>query len=274
MMFKGKNIIITGGSSGIGRGLALRLAKEGASLALVARDPERLSKTREEIISRASSPGPRVEFFSCDVTDDGKVRQTMDKIVDELGSPDYLFNSAGIIIVDYFENLHRDNFREIMDTNFFGTLHFIKAALPHFKKKGRGHIVNISSIAGMIGVFGYASYCASKYAVVGLTETLRAELKLQGIAIHLVLPPEVNTPMLTKVNQSRPIENKMLTRIMSVLSVDQVVDTVIKGVKRGRYLIIPGRRARLLGRMSQILPSVAMRIVDHTVRKNYRGPGG
>ncbi len=272
MMFQGKNIIITGGSSGIGRGLALRLAEEGANLALVARDPEKLSRTREEILSHSSYSGSRVEIFSCDITEAEKVGQVMNNIAGEIGSPDYLFNSAGILIGDYFENLPRDNFQEMMNTNFFGTLHFIKAVLPHFKKKGSGHIINISSISGVIGVFGYASYCASKFAVVGLTEALRAELKPQGISVHLVLPPEVNTPMLAKVNQSRPIENKMLARTMSSLSVEQVVDVILKGVAKGRYLIIPGGRARIMSRLSQIFPSRARWVVDYTVRKNYRGP--
>ncbi len=273
-MFKGKNIIITGGSSGIGRGLALGLAGEGANLALVARDPEKLSRTREEVLSCSSDPGSRVEIFSCDVTDAEKVEQTMNNIAVELGSPDYLFNSAGILIADYFENLPRNNFREMMNTNFFGTLYFIKAVLPYFKEKGGGHIVNISSISGVIGVFGYTSYCASKFAVVGLTEALRAELKPQGISIHLVLPPEVDTPMLTKVNQGRPIENKMLTRMMSVLPVEQVVDAILKGVAKGLYLIIPGRRARILSRLSQLFPSLARRVHDYTVQKNYQGPEG
>ena len=273
-MFRGKNIIITGGSSGIGRGLALRLAEEGANLALVARDPEKLSRTREEVLSGSSDPGSRVEIFSCDVTDAEKVEQTMNNIAVELGSPDYLFNSAGILIADYFENLPRNNFQEMMNTNFFGTLYFIKAVLPYFKEKGGGHIVNISSISGVIGVFGYTSYCASKFAVVGLTEALRAELKPQGISIHLVLPPEVDTPMLTKVNQGRPIENRMLTRTMPTLSVEQVVDAILKGVAKGRYLIIPGGQARILSRLSQIFPSLTRRVLDYTVQKNYQGPKG
>lgn len=273
-MFYGKNIIITGGSSGIGRGLALRLAEEGANLALVARDPERLTRAREEILSRPSDSGSRVEVFSCDITDPEKVEQTMNNIAGEIGSPDYLFNSAGILIGDYFENLPRDSFSEVMNTNFFGTLHFIRAVLPHFKKKESGHIINISSISGVIGVFGYASYCASKFAVVGLTETLRAELKPQGISVHLVLPPEVDTPMLKKVNQCRPRENRMLTETMSSLSVEQAVDAILKGVMRGRYLIIPGRQARILSRLSQIFPSRARWIVDYTVKRNYQGPEG
>ncbi len=176
-MFQGKNIIITGGSSGIGKGRALRLAHEGANLALVARDPEKLSLTRDEILSRSTDPGSRVETFSCDVADAGNVERTMNDIAEKIGPPDWLINSAGILNSDYFENQPLAEFRETMNTNFFGTLHFIKAALPLFKKSGTGNIINISSVSGVIGGFGHASYCASKFAVVGLTETLRSELK-------------------------------------------------------------------------------------------------
>jgi 3-dehydrosphinganine reductase len=194
-------------------------------------------------------------------------------ITEKMGPPDWLINSAGILAGDYFENLPLAEFRETMNINFFGTLHFIKAALPLFKKNGTGRIINISSVSGVMGVFGYASYCASKYAVVGLTETLRGELKPQGISIHLVLPPEVKTPMLDKVNKKRPIENKKVAGTMPALTVDQVVNAILKGVAKGRYIIIPGIQTSTMVRSSQIIPPLARWIVDYRVKKYYQGPG-
>ncbi len=273
-MFKDKNVIITGGSSGIGRGLALRLAEQGANLALVAREREKLARTREEALARSCYREIKVEVFSCDVADYDQVEATVKEIAEKLGPPDCLINSAGILTGDYFERLPLTDFRALMDANFFGTLHFIKAVLPFFKKKGSGRIINICSLSGMIGVFGYASYCSSKHAVMGLTETLRSELKPQGISIHLVNPPEVKTPMLENIQKTRPIENKKLASTMPAITVDQTVEAVLKGVKKGHYLIIPDLATRIMVRVGKIIPSLERWIIDYRVKKYYRGPEG
>ena len=137
-----------------------------------------------------------------------------------------------------------------------------------------GATAGVSSAAGVIGVFGYTSYCSSKFAVVGLTESLRTELKPQGISVHLVIPPETDTPMLDKVNRSRPLENKMLAATMGVISADQVADAVIKGVSRGRFLIVPGALTKFFLRLGQLMPFMSRLVVDLTVKRYYRGPDG
>ena len=189
-MFDNKLIVITGGSSGLGKALAERFAGMGASLALVARDRAKLDKVRGELASLCR-PGRSVRTFPCDVSDHGAAVKTIDAIAAAMGAPDMLVNSAGILKEGYFETLPPDTFRQVMDINYFGTLYCTMAAMKHFRAKGGGTLVNISSLGGKMASFGYTAYCSSKFALVGLTDTLRCELGPRGVRVHLVLPPGV-----------------------------------------------------------------------------------
>ena len=167
-MFKGKNIVITGGSSGLGLAIARKLAVRGAIVTLIARNKEKLEMAKTELM-RVGGP---VYIFSSDVSRIESITETFKKIEAEVGPPDILINSAGILREGYFDKLPLETFREVMETNYFGVLNSIKAALPFIIKR-KGRIVNISSVAGLMGVFGYTTYCSSKFAIVGLTESLR-----------------------------------------------------------------------------------------------------
>ncbi len=268
-MFAGKNAIITGGSSGIGAELARRLRGRGANLALIARDPAKLEKMRRELL--AARGGGEIGIFPCDVTDYKAAASVIGRIADSFGPPDFLFNFAGILSSGYFEELPVEDFRRVMETNFFGLL-TTKAALPYFKSKRGGHIVNMSSVSGLMGVFGYSSYCASKFAVTGLTESLRTELKPQGIKVHLVMPTEIDTPMMEGVKDARPPENVKLARTAGVLSAGEAADSIVDGVSKGRFIIIPGAKPQLLVLAMKLLPSISRMSVDSIVKANYRGP--
>jgi len=270
-MFNGKVIIITGGSSGIGKELAERLVGRGARLALIARDEEKLESVREHL-NKTASADRKVETFSCDVTDADACFRTINAIAESLGPPDILINSAGILRESYFEVQSIDTFREIMDINFFGTLHCIKAALPFFKKKGEGRIVNICSMAGLMGVFGYAAYCSSKHAINGLTGSLRSELLPQNIKIHIVFPPEFDSPMVDELNTYRTPENREMVQTIPVLRIDVVADAIIKGIEKDRYEIIPGAVTRTVERVNRWFPSLGRAIADYRLRKCYKGP--
>ncbi len=270
-IFEGKNIIITGGSSGVGRVLANRLAGRGGHIALVARNIAKLEETAAEIRS-AAAPHQRIMTFSCDVADADAVEQAFNQIASEWGTPHILINSAGILREGYFEHQGTDTFREVMDINFFGTLHCTRAVLPFFKESGGGRIVNIASVAGMMGVFGYAAYCASKHAVIGLTASLRAELKAQNITFHLVCPPEFDSPMVDAVNVDRTPENKMMAQTIPVMTAEAVADAVIRGIEQNRFHIIPGLTARALTALDRYFPALGRAIVDFKIKRCYRGP--
>lgn len=270
-MFNGKVVIITGGSSGLGAELARRLVPLGAKLALIARDSAKLEAVRKELMA-GRSPAPTIGIFSCDVSDPAAVEKTFQAIAAELGPPEVLIVSAGILRESYFEEQTLATFREVMDINYFGTLHCIKAVLPYFKNQGGGRIVNICSMAGFIGTFGYAAYCSSKHAVVGLTEALRQELKPQNIQFHLVCPGEFESPMVDELNKNRTEENRFLVQTVPVLGVKPVADAVMAGLARGQYLIIPGVVARWIQRLNRWWPALSRKIADARVKKVYRGP--
>ena len=272
-MFKGLVIVITGGSSGLGKVLADRLVRAGANLALVARDSSKLAGIRGEL-SALCTASQRVEVFSCDVSEHAEVKKTMQVIADSVGMPDMLINSAGILREGYFEKVPLSTFHEVMDINYFGTLNCIKAVMPFFRKKGKGRIINISSLGGRIGTFGYAAYCSSKFAVTGLSDVLRCEFKPLNIKIHLVCPGEFESPMVDELNTYRSEENRVVAQTVPVMTADAVADEVIRGIEKDRYLIIPGVTARFLEMTGRWFPWVSRLVVDYKISRIYQGERG
>lgn len=269
--FDNSLIVITGGSSGLGRALAVRFARMGANLAIMARDPGKLESAGKEISSLCRE-GRRVKTFPCDVSDQGATGKTFGAIAGSMGVPDMLINSAGILKEGYFETLTPAVFRQVMDINFFGALYCTMAAMKLIRAKGKGTIVNIASLGGKMASFGYTAYCSSKFALVGFTETLRCELAPTKIRVHLVCPPEFDSPMVEELNTYRTVENRVLTQTAPVLSLDRVADETIAGIVRGRYLIIPGHASRFLETLARWSPAASRAIVDCRIKKVYRGP--
>jgi 3-dehydrosphinganine reductase len=271
-MFNESNIIITGGSSGVGKILAKKLVYRGANLALIARDKEKLESCKEEL-GEWNFSDRKIEIRSADVSDVEQAEKAISSIEKEMGPPDVLINSAGILRESYFENQTLETFKEVFDINYFGTLHCIKATLPHFKNKGRGRIVNIASLAGLMGVFGYAAYCSSKHAICGLTSTLRAELLPQNIQCHIVCPPEFESPKVDEINTYRTEENKILAHTIPVLKPAVVADAIIHGIEKNRYMIIPGAISRFMVLLDRLFPALGRKIVDIRLKGSYKGPG-
>jgi len=269
-MFDEKKIIITGGSSGVGKVLARRLSEKGAQLALIARDKEKLLSVQNML---SSTEKQAIDVYPCDVSDSAAVEKIFAKIAEKSGAPDILINSAGILREGYFESQGLKTFREVMDINFFGTLHCIQSVLPYFKAGGRGRIVNICSVAGLMGVFGYSAYCASKHAVTGLTATLRAELKHQNITLHIVYPPEFDSPMVDEINTYRSEENRHLAKTLPKLSADQVADAILRGIQKNQYEIVHRLVTLMASRFEKIVPSLVRAVADFQIRRVYKGPG-
>lgn len=269
-MFKNKTIIITGGSSGAGKELADRLAKAGAHLAIIARDQGKLDATTAEL-RKNTSTDQQIAGFSCDVTDPEAVESTIARIAETFGPPQILINSAGILREGYFENQGLETFREVMDINFFGALHCIKAVLPYFIEARGGRVVNIASVAGLMGVFGYTAYCASKHALIGLTSSLRAELAPKNIRFHVVCPPEFESPMVEGLAGRTP-ENIMMAHTIPVMTAASVAEAVIRGMERDQYEIVPSLVARAVVRSDRWFPALSRAIVDFQIRRCYKGP--
>jgi NAD(P)-dependent dehydrogenase (short-subunit alcohol dehydrogenase family) len=191
-IFAEHNVIVTGASSGIGRNVALMFAGQGARVALFARRRHLLLDVAREIHCVGGVALPIV----CDVIDPIRVAEAVDEVANTFGGVDILVNSSGILIPALFSEARLDDLRRMMEVNFFGALHAIHAALPIMLRAGRGNIVNISSIAGRRGGMTLSGYSASKFALIGFTESLRVELFGTGISASLVVPASVDTEML------------------------------------------------------------------------------
>ena len=270
MDFHNQHIIITGGSSGIGRATACLLARRGAHISIIARRQELLDETLAELETLRENPAQRFQIHSADLADWEQAQQAIAALTAGDFPTDILINSAGFSHPGYFEELDLEIFRRTMDVDFFGTLHPIKAALPAMMERRSGHIVNISSGAGFLGLFGYTAYCAAKFAVRGFSDTLRQEMKPYGIHVSAVFPPDVDTPMLHYENQLKPMETRALTGTAKTLPADQVAQTLVRGIERRQAYILPGFEVRLYFLLTNGFIGLVSRYADSIIAKAFK----
>jgi len=244
--FSKKLVFITGGSSGIGLATANLLASQGCNLVLFARGQKMLDEARKAIETHIDKTSQSVNVLTMDVADNTDVQQKIKTAVEKFGIPDILINSAGVGSGDYFENISYEQFDRLLKINVYGTRNTISAILPFLKQKGSGHIVNISSVAGHIGMYGYSLYCTSKYAIVGFTECLRSELKRFNIIVTLVCPPEVTTPFIEEEAKTLPPEARIVKNLAGLLTPEQAAKAIVRGIRRKKFLVIPGIMAKSL----------------------------
>lgn len=268
-MYKNKSVVITGGSSGLGFALAKYLAKHGAILTLIARDESKLLHAMTTI--KKISPNAIVYTESVDLRDPSATKTAFDNIAKNVSSIDILFNNAGILREGYFEHLNMQDFQDVMNINFFGLVHATRAALPHLKRSN-GILVNIASIAGLSGVFGYTPYCSAKHALVGFTESLYYELSPQGIDVRLICPSEFDSPMVDELEVNRTPENRVHTRTIPIVDIDTIVSGIFKGLSTNKFLIIPGSITKAAAYGMRYLPSISRTIISRNIKKVYQGP--
>ena len=238
--FYGKKVLLTGGSSGIGLALARQLVARGASLWLVARDAAKLEATRKELQAAAVDPAQKIGIAPADVAVESQARAAVDQAAKALGELDLLINNVGTSHPGYFMEMDMKIFRDTMETNYYSTLNMTRAVVPAMIQRGKGHIVNVSSGAAFLALFGYASYAPTKWAVRGLSDVLRYELKPRGIRVTLAMPPDTDTPALAREKQIRPKELDIISSTGTVYKPEQVARDILWGVEHNRYIVITG----------------------------------
>ncbi len=270
--YDGKKVAITGGSSGIGKAAALKAAREGSSVAILARNPERLEAALEELRAAAMRPDQKMVAVSVDVTDADAVAAAAQQVLDGLGGLDVLINNSGYARCATVEEAGLDDFHALMDTNFYGHLHITKAFLPHFKAQRSGAISLVTSMLGFMSIHGYGAYSASKYATVGLAEALRQELLPYGVTVGVFYPPTTDTPGLEAENEDKPALTWAIEGTSRKFTPAQVADPLLAGITSGRFVNMAGFDSWVIYYATRWVPGIVRWVVDRDmwahVKKN------
>ena len=266
MNFSNKTIFITGGSSGIGLAVAKAFAKQGSHVTIFARTVAVLENAKIEIQQAAINQTQKINFYAVDVSNHVDVKNVFEKAINENDIPDILVNCVGIAQPDYFENISFEVFDKTIKTNLYSTWNACSAIIPYMKKNG-GHIVNTSSIAGFIGVFGYTDYCMTKFGIIGFSDSLRQELMQYKINVSVLCPPDTDTPGLHEENKTKPKETQAISGNAKLLKPEFVADAVLKGIQQNKKMIVPGADGKMSLLFKRFFPDLVDWMLNRTVKK-------
>ncbi len=261
-------VVITGAASGIGRALAVRLAREPiAGIAIADVKREALNET-EKLISQ---PNLKVTTHRVNVADEAEMRAFADDVVKEHGRVTHVINNAGVALGGSVKEVSLDDMRWLLDINFWGVVYGTKLFLPFLEKEKSAHIVNFSSLYGIIAPPGQATYCASKFAVRGFTEALRHELKGTNINVSVIHPGGVKTNIANnaKIGEGVTLSEKELAERkkkinenLSRTTPEQAAEIIVKGIKARSPRILIGADARLLSLIGRFFPRRYFSLID------------
>ncbi|MCU1241454.1 MAG: hypothetical protein JWO71_2180 [Candidatus Acidoferrum typicum] len=263
MDLRGKNVLITGGSRGLGLLLVREFAKAGARVALCARNGGELERVREEL----AWMGKQLLTMTCDVTDREQVERLIERVRRELGEVDVLVNNAGTIVAGPFETQSIEEFEQVMRTNFWGAVYTSMAVLPRMRRRRSGRIVNIASIGGKIAVPHLLTYSASKFALVGFSEGLRAEMAKYEIWVTTVCPGLMRTGSPRNAD-FKGQHRKEYTWFMvsdslpgSSISAEHAARRIVRACVRGEAEVILGLPAKVAARLYALAPGLSAEIL-------------
>ena len=246
MNLNGKTVVITGASSGIGRAVALEMARRGAHVVLGARRVDRL----ETVATECRNRGVTATAVACDVTSPEDCR----RLIAAAPQVDVLVNNAGFAIFDSIAEAKPDELRLMMETNYFGAVNCIQAVLPEMLARKDGTIVNVASITGIMGFARMGGYGATKFAMIGMTEALRDEVLGRGVRVALVCPGTTDTEFFVKAERGKM---PGASRLMLAVKPERVARAVCDAAEDGRYRRILPLLATVYMRMKELFPRFA-----------------
>ncbi len=247
----GSTALVTGAAMGMGRLLSIKLAKMGAKLVLVDINPEKLEETKKAVLNAGS---PEALTFTCDISRRTKVYEMAKQVNDKIGPVYLLINNAGIVHSHSFMEYPDKDLQKVMEVNTLAHFWTVKAFLPQMIETGKGQIVTIASAAGLMGVPKMAPYCASKWAAIGFSETIRNELKNDGhknIKVTIVCPSYIDTGMFDGV------KTPFLTPI---LSPEEMVDKIFAAIEEQKEFVMEPLMVKFVPLLKAVLPS---KLFDH-----------
>lgn len=206
MSLNGKTALVTGASRGIGRAIALRLAEDGANVAVIYAGS---ADKAEAVVNEITALGVNAKAYRCNVADSTAVNETVKAVTNDLGKIDVLVNNAGITRDGLMLRMKDEDFDAVLDTNLKGAFNMIRACYSGFIRKKSGRIINISSVSGIMGNAGQANYSASKAGVIGLTKSVARELASRGITCNAVAPGFIQTDMTENLGDNNPLLNSI-----------------------------------------------------------------
>lgn len=258
MDYSGKIVVITGASSGIGKESALEFAKLHASVVLVSRDKNKL----EEVAKELSKYQTQILVCACDISQRDQVNQMSKQVLEKFGTVDVLVNNAGFGIYGNFNDLKAEEIESQMTTNYLGMVYCTKTFLPKMLEQKSGHIVNVASVAASFGIPGMAGYCASKFAMLGFSESLYHELKGSGIGITVV------SPIMVKTNFFNHNSFNKMPRYTTALSANTVAKAVVRAASSPRLEIVVPQFVRIAIWFKQTFPYLINPIVGLIFRRS------
>jgi 3-dehydrosphinganine reductase len=241
----GSHVLVTGGSEGIGLAFATACIRRGARVSIVARSEDKLTAARERLGGTAAAA-------SADVTDPEALARAVAVLTDRHGPIEIVVTAAGGAEPGYFLDLDPEVFRRQIELNYLGTVHAVRAVLPGMLARGEGHLVLVSSIAGLYGVFGYGAYTPSKFAVRGLGQALDAEFRPRGLRVSVVYPPDTRTPGFARENRTKPPETARIAAGIRPVTPERVAVAILQGIERNRLAITADWQNAVVARMADL----------------------
>jgi NAD(P)-dependent dehydrogenase (short-subunit alcohol dehydrogenase family) len=248
--FRGKSCIVTGGASGIGFALADALLEHGAQVLIAGHNDGALQAASE----RLARHGHRIGWHRADVGSAAEVARLIEVAVERLGRVDYMFSNAGVGATLPIADATLAQWRRVLDVNLWGVIHCMHSVLPVMRRQGSGHIVNTASASGLVPLPGRALYNTSKYAVVGLSESLRLELATDGIKVTVVCPGPVASELWAKSITGRRTDRQAPA---DAITPDVAAMLILTGVARGRGILVFPAKLRWGWRMYRWFPRLA-----------------
>ena len=253
--FQNKVAIITGAGSGLGRALAIQLNQAGAHLALCDLNMTGLDETRALLIN----PSLKSTLHRVDVASREQMQKFAEEVITQHGQVDLLINNAGISLTPkFFDDITEEQFEKVININLWGVYHGVRAFLPHLRQRPEAAIVNMSSLAGLVGLPTYAPYVMSKFAVRGLSETLQSELSNTHIAVTVVFPGGVKTNIIKNAPDLKEDEKESAHSNFTknaMIPADDAARRIIKAIQRKQKRLIMGPDARLVFAIRNLFPN-------------------
>lgn len=267
---KNRHVLVVGGTEGLGLELARLAVRAGAHVGIIARREERLKTVCAFLENDKCNKAQKILWQSADVTNNEQLVRASENILQGFeGVIDFLINSAGIAIPGYLEDLTSSQLTQMMDVNFSGSVSSCKWVLPFMKKQRRGHIINVTSVAGFIGLFGYTGYCGSKFALQGFSEALKREVEPWNIRVSIVCPPNMNTPGFVEENKTKPQEVLKIESKAKLMEPAIVAKDVWKKIGKNKEIILSNFESSLAYWLSRHIPKLLNCFVKRPTPTNF-----